>query len=262
MVVIAKTDLGVSELWDTDPVTTAELKKRGLHLGRDKKSVYVLKQDPESNIREIPTSVNAIPIVAISAHKEEDINDIFWGQTYTFSEVIIPDGITIIRDCAFRDCLYLTSVEIPNSIKSIGNRAFENCYSLTSVTIPNNVSNIGKKAFHNCTDLNSITISNSVTKIGDNAFEDCKSLTSVTIPNKVTDIVSATFYDCEGLKSVTISNNVTSIGHLALSGCRSLFSVVIPDTVEVVGRNAFENVPHIYYHGKATGAPWGAKEMN
>lgn len=58
---------------------------------------------------------------------------------YTGS-VIIPDGITVIKDNAFRDCK-ITSVKMPNSVTSIDCRAFSGCSSL-SLTIPVSVTQI------------------------------------------------------------------------------------------------------------------------
>ena len=37
---------------------------------------------------------------------------------------------------------------------------------------------------------------------------------------------------------------------------------IIPDSVTSIGDEAFIEVPHIEYHGSATGAPWGADSMN
>ena len=138
------------------------------------------------------------------------------------TELVIPDDVTEIKDCAFYYCRSLTSVTIPNSVTSIGKYAFGGCTSLTSVTIPDSVTSIGNYAFSSCTSLTSVAIPNSVTSIGSSAFYKCTSLTSVTIPDSVTSIGSSAFYSCESLTSVTIGNSVTSIGEKAFYVCTGL----------------------------------------
>ena len=39
-------------------------------------------------------------------------------------DVVIPEGVTSIGDCAFSGCSSLTSVVIPDGVTSIGNDAF------------------------------------------------------------------------------------------------------------------------------------------
>ena len=118
------------------------------------------------------------------------------------TELVIPNGVTEIKNYAFWNCSGLTSVTIGNSVTSIGWDAFYGCSGLTSVTIGNSVTSIGGSAFSRCSGLTSITIPNSVTSIGDYAFEDCSGLTSITIPNSVTSIGDYAFYGCENLKKV------------------------------------------------------------
>ena len=48
----------------------------------------------------------------------------------------IPNSVTSIGDCAFKNCNSLASVTLPNSVTSIEYSAFEYCKSLTSITIP------------------------------------------------------------------------------------------------------------------------------
>ncbi len=154
-------------------------------------------------------------------------------------ELVIPDGVTSIRNHAFYGCSGLTSVTIPNSVTSIGYEAFYRCRGLTSVTIPNSVINIGEQAFSYCSGLTSVTIPNSVTSIGKEAFSYCSGLTSVTIGNGVTSIGEGAFDNCSGLASVTIGSGVTSIGDGAFSDCSSLTSITIPNRVTSIGYYAF-----------------------
>ena len=143
------------------------------------------------------------------------------------TSVSIPNSVTSIGECAFRNCTGLTSVTIGNSVTSIGNRAFYGCIGITSITIPNSVTSIGSSAFDGCTGLTSVTISNSVTSIEDQTFSGCTGLTSIIIPESVTSIGGYAFEGCTGLASVTIGNSVTSIGDCIFKGCKKLTSMTL-----------------------------------
>ena len=121
---------------------------------------------------------------------------------------------------------------IPDSVTAIKNCAFYNYYSLKSITIPDSVTSIGNGAFYNCSLLKSITIPDSVTSIGISAFEGCSSLQSVTIGNSVTSIGWDAFNGCSSLQSITIHDSVTSIDFKAFSNCRSLTTVNYTGTEE------------------------------
>ncbi len=90
---------------------------------------------------------------------------------------IIPDGVKIIKDCAFYGCDGLTNIQIPDSVTHIGKFAFYNCITLSNVEIPNSVTNIGEYAFGWCGALTSIKIPKSVTIMGKGVFEYCDNLT-------------------------------------------------------------------------------------
>ena len=70
--------------------------------------------------------------------------------------LVIPDGVTSIRNYAFSGWSGLTSVTIPNSVTSIGLAAFYGCSGLTSVTIGSGVTSIGRGAFYGCSGLTAI----------------------------------------------------------------------------------------------------------
>ena len=188
------------------------------------------------------------------------------------TDLVIPDGVTSIRNYAFYKCTGLTSVTMPNSVTSIGEYAFYACDKLASITIPDSVTSIGGWAFWDCSGLTSVFIPNSVTSIGARAFWDCSGLTSVFIPNSVTRIGYSAFSGCSGLAELSVDGgntvyhssgnciietavktlvvgcktsvipadgSVTSIGDSAFEGCSGLTSVFIPNSVTSIGNSAF-----------------------
>ena len=97
------------------------------------------------------------------------------------TDIVIPDGVTSISNCAFYGCSSLESVIIPDGVTSINDYAFYNCSSLESVTIPASVTSIGSSAFSGCSSLESVTIPAGVTSIGSDAF-DASGLSRIYYP--------------------------------------------------------------------------------
>ncbi|MDR2591598.1 MAG: leucine-rich repeat protein [Chitinispirillales bacterium] len=186
----------------------------------------------------------------------------------------IPNGVTIIDEFAFANCVGLTSVTIPKSVMIIKTRAFIGCTGLTSVAIPNDVNYIGWSAFGGCSGLTSVTIGDSLTEIN-GVFDSCFNLTSIkvsennpeyrsvdgvlfnktkdtlilyprgrqgayAIPSGVTDINKFAFANCAVLTSVTIPNSVTEIKWREFAGCTGLTSVAIPNSVTYINVESFE----------------------
>lgn len=101
-------------------------------------------------------------------------------------------------------------------------------------------------------------------KVTDGEIRNCSLSNSgdLVIDNSVTYIGNSAFWECTSLTSITIPDSVTTIGSSAFYGCTNLTSVTIPDSVTNIYGGAFNYVPHIEYHGTATGAPWGAISVN
>lgn len=75
-------------------------------------------------------------------------------RTFTgnmFSNVIFPEGIIEIEECAFEDCINLMeTLVLPESLLSIGLCAFEDCKHLPGVALPSQLKMIEDGAFVNC----------------------------------------------------------------------------------------------------------------
>lgn len=162
------------------------------------------------------------------------------------TDLVIPEGVTKVGECAFAYCEGLSTVAIPNSVTEIGTAAFYNCSGLNSINIPEGVTAILDGAFKYCTSLTSITLPNSVTTLEKNAwahdfavFGFCTNLTSVTLSNSLKNIPTAAFEGCSSLTSIEIPNSVTTIGWYAFYQCSSLASIEIPKSVTSIGNAAF-----------------------
>ncbi len=85
-----------------------------------------------------------------------------------FTDFVVPDGVKVIKDAAFRRNNELLSVTIPESVEEIGKGAFLECNSLAEVNIMGDgPKTVGMNAFGQCFKLGSIRLGKNVTDIGE-----------------------------------------------------------------------------------------------
>ena len=85
--------------------------------------------------------------------------------------ISIPESVTYIGKCAFRDCQQLEEVVLPSRLSTIHAGCFLNCISLKRVVLPAALTMIKTKAFRN-TSLESVAIPDSITTIDAKAFDE------------------------------------------------------------------------------------------
>lgn len=186
------------------------------------------------------------------------------------TELVIPDGVERISDCAFLGCKDISSIAIPNSVKEIGCYAFYGLEKLKKVDIPYGVTKLN--GFSYCTNLTSVSIPNSVESIDNLAFSYCKALTSIEIPNNVWLVSEYAFIGCESLVSITLGSGVRRIGVDVFDKCKELADIFcyaesVPNTYEEtfdksIIKNVTLHVPESSVNDYAAKDPWnGFKEI-
>ena len=200
----------------------------------------------------IPEVANGYTVVRIEANA--------FNQA-AITNVVIPNSVIAIGDCAFYGCVNLKSVKLSNQLIQIENETFAGCENLISIDIPEGVNSIGDYAFANCKQLKEVTIPSSVAYFGECVFWNTGFTSLPKLPESLTTIPNSMFYQCAQLVSVEIPQNITHIGECAFgrcpiseieipasvthigvaafANCKNLSSIVIPNNVTDIGFNAF-----------------------
>lgn len=151
--------------------------------------------------------------------------------------VILEEGVTEIRNEAFKDCGVLQEVILPKSLRKIGDKAFMGCTKLKKVTIEEGVTEIGCAAFKNCTALSEVHFPKNLLTIGTEAFVNCSSLDvgNLNIPAFVNFDIKI-FDGCKDLPKLIYSSDKTTLFHCGLE----VEHFPVPDTVRRIYQGAFQ----------------------
>lgn len=186
--------------------------------------------------------------------------------------VNIPEGVTEIKQTAFKDTESILKFTPDNLIESFGCDFI--CKYITDVNLPSTFTKFNPKCFSICSLIQSYTvhkenpfftsyegclynkdmsvlikcpyklkgdfvIPSSVKKIEPGAFTDCSNLISVTIPYGVTKIEDSLFYGCKKLQTVNIPDTVYKICDNAFTDCESLKSIDFSENIICLGDYIF-----------------------
>ena len=169
------------------------------------------------------------------------------------TDLVIPDGITEIKQHAFYGLQCIKTLTISDGVTSVGKNAFRNCSGLISVFIPDSVKTISSDAFASCSGLTGVYITDIAAwckidfysnplRYAKNIYLNNEPINNLVIPNEITEIKNETFGYAQNITgTLTIHNNVTSIGDAAFINCSGLTgTLVIPNSIENIGRQAFK----------------------
>lgn len=111
-------------------------------------------------------------------------NGVLKKYTGAGGDVVIPEGVTEIGECAF---------SIVEALPDGRKMSFEND-TLLSVIMPDSVVHIADGAFEECENLQSVTFSSKLKTIGNQAFWRCPKLSEIIFPETLESIGSAAFF--------------------------------------------------------------------
>ena len=181
-------------------------------------------------------------------------------------DYVIPEGVTRIRDEAFRWAKDLTAISIPDSVTWIGKQAFRGCESLTEIELPENLESLVRQGRHfmDCVSLERIVIPEAVTDIPQHTFSGCINLKEVILPANLESIQQSAFQDCKSLEEITIPAGVRELrGSRIFSGCENLQKIIfLGDAPEVSGSDHFPSKAIIYRRAGASGWPDAGQSWN
>ena len=183
------------------------------------------------------------------------------------TDIIIPEGVQIIKSKAFANCKKLKTIIIPDSVEKIGSSAFEGCTSLKEIVLPKKLRVIDANVFTGCTSLRKVTIKDYVEIIALTAFIDCKRIEEFIISEanykfcsvdgciynrnknilykvpakskiknfafnkKVKKIEATAFRGCTTVETITFPEKETVLRRSLFEGCKSLKEIILPETV-------------------------------
>ena len=146
----------------------------------------------------------------------------FYINDELVTEVVIPDGVTMINNYSFVYYPFLESVTMSDSVTTIGTMAFSHCKNLSKITFSENLTTIGGSAFSYCDKLETVVLPESLLDLQTNAFSHCSHLKSVTVGNQIRTINSGTFSYCTSLEEVYLGYYITFIDLYAFGYCTKL----------------------------------------
>lgn len=150
----------------------------------------------------------------------------FEGASMT--EIVIPEGITMIDEGAFFDCKNLLRVTIPATVTKLVMNPFTQCVNLSAITVINDnekyhsdgnciIETESKTLIIGCKD-SIITADGSVTTIGIYAFNKCTKMTSISIPDDIKTIEIYAFSECYSLETVYYGGSKEKWSEISILG--------------------------------------------
>lgn len=191
-----------ADQWQTS-VSTDALTQNEFQFEQSADGVKLTGYNASNSLVKIPAFINGQPVVCIGEN--------LFKRRKEIKEIIIPNTIVQIEDCAFEKCS-VEKIMLPDSIEQIGKSAFSGS-NITEIVFPANVKVISPYVCGACRSLHTVVILGAEI-LGNRAFFWCDNLEKIYLPNTLRLI------DC-GLDSVDVKTT-------------RLNKIIIPASVEEI----------------------------
>ena len=156
------------------------------------------------------------------------------------TELVIPEGVTEIKDYTFSGLLSVKQVYFPSTLKHVGFLSFiaELEYFDYEEVHVTGIADLCAIKFD--------TMYSNPLFLAEKLFVDGEYVSELVIPENVTKIESYSF--CGGdFSSIEFGDGVTELGEGSFFYCRKITSVVIGKNIEKIGKEAFSHCPKLEY---------------
>lgn len=176
---------------------------------------------------------------------DDDGTEIIGCSVNNCENLVIPEGVTSIKDEAFKNNKTIKSVSLPDSLLKIGCSAFRGCTGITKIILNENLEEIEYDAFR-WTTLTEVEIPSNVNYIGMSAF-NCEMRVATKNPDfGVFDGILYDYYEKRLIiypslrldKHYDVPNGVQEIAPFAFEDS-FLHSISLPDSIIVLSTNIF-----------------------
>lgn len=162
---------------DLDELKFVEIKENDNIIGYEAQPGVLL----ESKVV-IPSKHNGLPVISVGG----------FSNKLEIEEVVLPNSIIKISDCAFFYAYNLKSITLPKRLKEIGCKAFCGCVKLKLTTLPKGIKVLKDSVLYD-TDMTEFVVPRGVWEIHSDAL-NTESLKVVEIPSSVKYIAEDAFY--------------------------------------------------------------------
>lgn len=188
----------------------------------------------------IPERIEGYPVVALAADACCDLRSV--------ERVIVPEGVTAVGNCAFRNCRALREIVFPSSLATFDVGWLRNCYRLERLVLPGGLPKIAPSLF-DLTSLRMLSIGRALAEIVPGAFAK-SNLAAIEIDadNEHLSTDGAAIYAKDGSvlvalavpqASYEVAPGCVAVGRKAFSMFEGLTEVVLPEGVQLIDDFAF-----------------------
>ena len=197
---------------------------------------------------------NSIKYVHV-LNKDNELAESFFKECMYIETIELDEGISILNDMCFYDCISLNTLIIKSHIDKIEGNCFNSDFilerivlgdgftldklSLKQINVVEITCDILKHDFYNSKTIKKAILPDTMIELKFNAFSDCDNLEEVQLPKNLEVIGHTAFYNCKNLKRIILPDSVREIGYSAFNGCKNLIEVKLPNNLKEIREGAF-----------------------